>query len=89
MARRLCGEVMTEKQEAKALARVRREERKTDPPAPQDIGRMCRMAFDLALQTADELERTGQLQNRKIAKTRMLLAKGAADEILKLARKRT
>lgn len=74
---------------AAELVGTPRERRTTQPPAPQDIGRLCRMAFDLALQTAEDLERTGQLPDRKIARTRMLLAQGAADEVLKLTRKRT
>lgn len=88
MARRLRGEVMTERAESKAQAAMRREERKTDPPSARQVGALCQMAFDLAAKSAGELALTGEVGNRGVARTRMLLAKGAADEFLALLRKR-
>jgi len=89
MPRRRAGEVMTERAELKAQAALRTEERKTDPPSVRQVGTLCQMAFDLAAKSAGELALTGQVTDRRVARTRMLLAKGAADEFLSLLRKRT
>jgi len=58
------------------------------PPSPESIGQLCLMAFSLAVKSANELFQTGTIENRKIAKIRMNLAIGAAEELNRWLRKR-
>ncbi|MDD5544366.1 MAG: hypothetical protein PHX83_14450 [Acidobacteriia bacterium] len=54
----------------------------------RQTGSLALMAFQLAAETARELYETGKVSQRKIARTRMVLAQFAASEITALCRKR-
>lgn len=53
------------------------------PDDPRTLGRLGTIAFALAAQTADELQRTGSIRELRMARTRMHLAIGAAEPFVK------